>query len=425
MRKTVTKEQITTSGSGYAPLIGDMEPLPSAAERRVRDLQKERRCQPKNKLSLTVCPAFSSIPWLHSWLAALPRPRGGVMVYRDERALSSAESAMRVLSRAVAVSTKQAVKMVGGKILRISSSHRPRDLFARFRLLSTREEREVARKRVVACWSLVAAKGGFPYPQNPLVPSDTCTSILVLHTGCPQLHFLDEASAFTSPTGQLQIPELVKEWRGASERILVAAMRESHRSKRLLYLKIPPLGAFLFQDVFTCYCPKGRMVEVALRGLTEAVEDWLDKGLANHVKYIELPDFSEEQFYTPQQDFMDLCERHGVAVVCGAHDALEMPLALEDDISVAVAIAGDPSALPGNSLEYTSVEAMVANNTTFRRDAAWVYNPSLMDEASHAELSMLSVENKSSKMSASRTSSAAAGAAGASLGADSASSSRP
>ena len=404
-----------------------MEPHPSVAERRIRDLQKERRCQPKNKLSLTACPAFSSIPWLHAWLMALPRTRGCVMVYRDERALPSAESAMQVLSRAVAVSTKQGVKMVGGKILRISSSHRPKDLFARFRLLSTREEREVARKRVITCWSLLAAKGGFPYPQNPLLPSDTCTSVLVLHTGCPQLHFLDEASVFTSAAGQLQIPELVTAWREASERILVAAMRESHRSKRLLYLKVPPLGAFLFQDVFTCYCPKGRMVEVALRGLTEAVEDWLDKGLGNHVKYIELPDFSEEQFYTPQQDFLDLCRRHGVAVICGARDALEMPLALEDDVSVAVAIAGDTSALPGNCLEYSSVEAMVANNTTFRRDAAWVYNSSLMDEASHAELSMLSVENRSTKMSSSSSrASGAAEAAGASAdGGDSASSSSP
>lgn len=390
-------------------------------------LRRERRCLERNRRSLAGCPYFSCLPFVQMMVMSGVQSPGSVCVYRDEEELPRARDAISSLVGALAVTDNNHAMLVGGKVISFCSGMLPKYFLSKFRVSAKIEERKAARCRVIASWSRRHASGGYPSSQNPVVIYPSPIPVLVLHTGCPQLHNADESVEFLSRSGGVDESLLCSAWKKVCTRVLRAACHESQKSNLKVHLKIPPLGAFLYHTVYGARCPRGKVVECALRGLQSAVTELLPLGLSLRVSCIELPDFTREGFYTPEESFVLLCKKCGLDVISGwkmSKDALDPSSVLPGSV-MAVAIAGDPLALPGNRRGYVSVESMVANNTSFRRDASWVYNPALVDPRYHSQLAgALLGENRSPvKSSSSRdgrggsTGAAAGAAAGASAGA--------
>jgi len=189
---------------------------------------------------------------------------------------------------------------------------------------------------------------------------------------------------YTDKRGEVLADEIAAAWKEVATRILSAAVKESRKTGIKLWLRIPPLGAFLYHDFFTAIVRKGEVVQLACRGLRDAIrENFQRLDLDKYLDAIELTDFSEEGFYTMDDEFVKECENKGLVIAQNAVDALSP---LPPGRQLAVAIAGDAAAVPGNSLAYGSVESMVANNTDFRRKATWVYNHGVLDPSNHDTL---------------------------------------
>lgn len=373
-----------------------------------------------NRKSLASAPFFSCIPYVQIRVIAEGESPGSVCVYRDASVLQEAKDAVSALVNAVAFTENKHLCLVGGKILAMYPGMPPVAILKRFRVGASVGERKKYQARVIATWSRCYASGGYPFPQNPIKVCSAPSSVLVLHTGCPQLHNCDESVEFLHADGTLDESRVCAAWQKVTERVLLAACQESTKSNMRIHLKIPPLGAFLYHPVYGARCPRGNVMECALRGLQMAVTSLLPRGLPIRVSCIELPDFTREGFYTPEDSFVELCAKCGIKVISGwmfAKDALDAS-AVQPGSVMAVAIAGDALALPGNRRGYVSVESMVANNTSFRRDASWVYNPNMISDKFHSQLGgALIGENRSSARSGSK-------AAGTSAGTGSASSAR-
>lgn len=326
---------------------------------------------------------MSPVPWISALVGNNPTPPN-VAVYRDAKASRRPRDLNKLLVGALSVSDKECSVLVGGKSIFHPPAHRPDKTFERFRALASTNHRIRAQKRVISAWCFACASGGFPYPQNPLRISVAPMSVLVLHTGCPQLQFCEESVLYTDERGEVLADKVADEWKQVATRILSAAVKESEKKRVKLWLRIPPLGAFLYHDFFTAIVRKGEVVQLACRGLRDAIrENFESLKLDRHLDAIELTDFSEEGFYTMDAEFVKECEDRGLVIAQNAVDALSP---LPPGRQLAVAIAGDAAAVPGNSLAYGSVESMVANNTDFRRNATWIYNHGVLDPSNHDTL---------------------------------------
>lgn len=381
---------------------------------------KSRRCTDKHRRSLAAAPFFSIVPGIQASTAGCPSFAESTTVYRDADVLPMPEDAIEVMTKAVACVEPGATALVGGKVLTFPFGMLPKLAMARYDLLSTLKDRKRAQARVVAAWCWKFATGGYPMPQNPGMFLPTPSNLLVLHTGCPQLQYSDEAIEFAEPAPRgghkLSSAKLVEQWTAVSERILLAACQEAKKVGMRCHLKVPPLGVFVFQPVFGATTSRGEVVRCALEGLVAATRKLLPLGLGARVSCIELPDFTIDGHYTPSDDFVRVCSAYGVSIISGlkyARDALDSCY-LREASFFAVAIAGDALALPGNRRGMCNVESMVANNTSFRKEASWVYNRAILDEGRHDVLAPpYSPENKSpSKSSSSNVTAAAAAAAG-------------
>ena len=262
-----------------------------ASDRHFR-LLESRRCTARHPRSLGATPIYSPVPLIHLNLVNVAFPESSVTVYYDPKRIRCAEDCIDLMTRSAAVVAKEHVVLVGGKTVRSEAVLVGHGEARRLGLLHAPELRTRATAKVVACWAYAYAQGGFPFPQNPMVMFQRPVPVLVLHTGCPQLHFYEDARRFLRGR-EVEEDRIRDEWTRISGRILDAAVME-HRAKGFrVHLKIPPLGAFLFHEVCGLQPVKGQMVRLALQGLVRAVEERLDGGrLAKAIACIDLPDFS-------------------------------------------------------------------------------------------------------------------------------------
>lgn len=245
------------------------------------------------------------------------------------------------------------------------------------------------------------ASGGFPNDgRNPFrrYPDGKPRPILLLHQALPSLdHPLMEGGSLIalspdnpspehavlidSEKGVWFFPESYKSMLGRDlEALLIAARSEAERSKTKLWLKIPPLAAMVWTYLpFGTSIGDSKCVEYFSEALSGAVlalegaETWLGG--------LELPDFTPEGSYRLSDEAVKHLEGMKISVRQGKDKSRDLLAfdADETEFRNAVAIGGSCFAMPGNQRDYSTLESMVANNTTMRRDGSWVFNPFLLD----------------------------------------------
>ena len=161
--------------------------------------------------------------------------------------------------------------------------------------------------------------------------------------------------------------------------LLLAAVNESAlKAGKPAFLKATAVGMGFFGKVDCQYDIHHHLFPYFLR----AYYDLLSSGHFPHIAKIEFPIFSS----TDEDLYRDIFTKESYGGVCVQKTSRDV-LAFNDEereaYYVCVVNPSDSNALPGNEWGYTSVESMIANNTSLRLDQVHLINPQVLNSSNH------------------------------------------
>jgi len=422
--KFVLKDQkVQRMESSYAPLI------PDKVDTLWRKLSRSSGAH--DSRGLVRYPFFSQCKMIYERLRDDPSLQiieDGARVYYDTRLLPTAAIALNAVTRTAACASPNDLflQLVSGKKLR---GPLPLEELHKFGLMS-RLERMACKGRVIAVWGHLFAHGGFPHDsRNPFVMHKSPSVVLFLHAVQPNLeHPLLEGGTMTvfapCTLSEADVRAVAKcdaiplnphrtawflsgRYKSTMARtvglVLEAAKAEAKRLDTRFWLKLPPLGASVWTYLpFGSVIPHGTCVNLFREAVEQALLSVDSKGapVSMFLVAVELPDFTSTEAYTPSLEFQAKLSVPVVAGRCRARDLLKIAPKEDakeigsktDAFDYCVVVSGNGVAVPGNGRHYFSLDSMVGNNTSLRRDGCWIYNKQLVNVANYVPIDSIKSE---------------------------------
>ena len=294
---------------------------------------------------------------------------------------------------------------------RFGSVEKAREIFE---YLITNEERRLSRNKCVASLAKVFAVGGYGNLLRPL-RKDEIFECIIVSGAEPQfeaiyMDFQDFIVANNKHTRRLSqynhFGELPMNWSGALEAceegsnftLLGTDDYAFHHTAYLTsmtecmhlwlkafddlvgrfgggrngYMKISAIGTGFFADVAGLYTNIGNiLMPLILKAVAQAI---LDHEYTNIVA-LEFPDFSINGLFTPKESSI-----RGIELLAAPYrDVLDFSSKTKQKYMVGLLNPGDCFSCVGNELGYSSVEAMIGNNTTVRSTQCYIWNERILD----------------------------------------------
>ena len=139
------------------------------------------------------------------------------------------------------------------------------------------------------------------------------------------------------------------------------------------YMKVSAIGTGFFADVANIYINIGNLLmPLLLKAVPKAI---LSHDYSN-IGVLEFPDFSGDGLFTPTEP-----ELKGIKLVAAPdRDVLEFTSDTREKYMLGLLNLGDCFSCVSNELEYSSVEAMIGNNTTVRMTQCYIWNERILDQ---------------------------------------------
>lgn len=147
------------------------------------------------------------------------------------------------------------------------------------------------------------------------------------------------------------------------------------------FLKATAVGMGYFAQINCQYDIKHQLYPYFLQAFKNALE----RDTYPHIACIEFPLF-EELFNEFYQQFLPEPVYGGVTLRAGRRDLLNFTAEEREQYYVCVVNPSDANALPGNEWTDSSVESMLANNTSLRFDQVHLINPQVLDPSNWVRL---------------------------------------
>jgi len=143
----------------------------------------------------------------------------------------------------------------------------------------------------------------------------------------------------------------------------------------LAWVQLPGVGMGFFASYLMGANISSQLIPLFLQGLQRALDVELAAGRLIRIGALELCDFTRDGSFRLHTD------RAGhIALVHGVRrGVLSLDHVDRTRFLPVVVNAGDSFALPGNEYGYTSVEAMLGENTSMRRSQVYLSNPALLE----------------------------------------------